>query len=294
MDTAVLQTYLHIVDEGSFAAAARRMGISKSLCSKYISDLEDSLGTRLLTRSTRSVRPTPVGREYYQKIRDVMGQLQAANESVKRLSAHPSGPLRIGSPVSYTLKVLGPHIMRFIEAHPDIQLEAVLDDRHSDVISEGFDAVIRIGELGDSSLYARRLHSARILVVASPDYLTEHGTPERPEDLLAHRCLHYSNLRGAGTWPFRDGSETLYQKIQPAFSTNSAEMMRAAVLEGRGVALLPEFMIEEELRSGTLVPVLARFALPDLPVNLVYPSRKNMTAALKAFLDFTAGLKLEA
>lgn len=292
MDTAVLQTYLHIIDEGSFAAAARRMGISKSLASKYIADLETSLGARLLTRSTRSVRPTTLGGEYYTQIKDVLGRLDAANEAVRQVSAHPSGRLRIGSPVSYTLQVFRPHMMRFMEAYPDILLDVVLDDRCTDLIGDGLDAVIRIGELDDSSLFARRLHGARIHVVATPDYLASFGTPQRPADLVAHRCLHYTNLRGAGTWPFQQGNELIYQKISPFFASNNGEMILAAALEGKGIALMPEFLIEQELRDGRLQRVLPDFSLPEVPVNLVYPTRKNMTAALRAFLDFTAGLSL--
>ena len=286
MDTAVLQTYLHIVDEGSFAAAARRMGISKSLSSKYISDLEASLGARLLTRSTRSVRPTDVGLEYYAQVKDVLSRLEVANEAVRQVSQRAAGRLRVGTPISYTLKVLQPHVMRFVEEFPEVQLDLVLDDSCNDLVGDGFDAVIRVGELDDSGLFARRLHSARILVVASPEYLAEHGTPERPADLLNHRCLHYTNMRGSGTWPFQHGNEIIHQKIHPFFSSNNGEMIRAAALEGKGIAMGVDFMVTEDLAAGRLVQVMPEFSFPDLPVNMVYASSRNMTAALRAFLDF--------
>ena len=253
MDTSVLQTYLHIVDEGSFAAAARRMGISKSLTSKYISDLETSLGARLLTRTTRSVRPTEVGLEYYRQVKEVLGRLETANETVRHVSARPSGRLRVGSPVSYTLNVLQPLVMRFVEEYPEVQLELVLDDSRSDMIADGLDAVVRVGELDDSALFARRLHSARVLVVASPSYLAEHGTPERPSDLLAHRCLYYTHMRGAGTWPFRQNDEIIHQKIHPFFSANNGEMIRSAALEGKGVAMGVDFLVAEDLAAGRLI-----------------------------------------
>lgn len=292
MDTAILRTFVHIVDEGSFAAAARRMGISKSLCSKYISDLEHTLGARLFTRTTRSVKPTAVGLDYSVQVRDILARLESANEAVRTVSAHPSGPLKIGSPVSYTMKVFQPHILRFMEEYPDIQLEAVLEDGQNDLIAEGFDAVIRIGSLRDSSLLARHLHDARILLVASPDYLAEYGAPLVPADLTAHRCLHYTHLRSASTWPFRRGNEILHQKIQPFFQTNNGDMILAAALNGRGLAMLPAFMIEDEVAQGRLVPVLEEYTLPDVPVNVVYPTRKHMTAALRTFLAFTSGLRL--
>lgn len=292
METAVLRTFLHIVDEGSFAEAARRMGISKSLSSKYIADLESSLGTPLLTRSTRSVKPTAVGLEYSGRIREVLAQLDAATEAVRAVSAQPAGPLKIGAPVFYTLRVLQPHMLRFIEQHPDIQLEAVLDDERADLVGDSFDAVIRIGTLDDSSLFARHLHDMRLMLVASPAYLAEHGVPSQPADLADHRSIYYTNLRGTGTWPFRRGNEVVHQKIVPVFQTNNGELVRAAALDGKGIAMMPMFMIEDELRDGRLVPVLTDFFLPEVPVNLIYPTRRHMTAALRAFMEFMSGLKL--
>ncbi|MBL4927799.1 LysR family transcriptional regulator [Fuscibacter oryzae] len=292
METAVLRTFLHIVDEGSFAEAARRMGISKSLCSKYISDLEASLGARLLTRSTRSVKPTAVGLDYSARVREILAQLDEATEAVRAVSAKPSGPLKIGAPVFYTLRVLQPHMLKFIEQHPDIQLEAVLDDERADLVGDSFDAVIRIGNLDDSGLFARHLHDVRLMLVASPGYLAEHGVPAKPEDLTDHRSIYYTNLRGSGTWPFRKGNEVVHQKIVPVFQTNNGELVRAAAMDGKGIAMMPMFMIDEELRDGRLVPILTDFFLPDVPVNLIYPSRRHMTAALRAFMEFMSGLKL--
>lgn len=288
MDTAVLQTYVHIVEDGSFASAARRMGISKSMCSKYISDLEASLGARLLTRSTRSVKPTALGVEYYARVKEILDRLDRANEAVRTTSSHAAGHLKIGSPISYTLRVLTPYMLRFMRDYPDIQLEAVLDDKCADLIGDGYDAVIRIGELDDSSLYVRRLSGSRTHVVAAPSYLADRPAPQTPGDLSAHRCLHYSNMRGSGTWPFQHGNEVIYQKIHPNFTANNGDIIRAAAVAGLGIAFMPEFLVEEELRDGRLVPILTNYSLPEMPISLVYPTRKNMSAALKAFLDFTA------
>ncbi len=286
MDTAILQAYVHIVDEGSFAAASRRMGISKSLASKYIADLEADLGTRLLSRTTRSVRPTEIGTEYYRQVKEILSRLEEANETVRQVSKQARGRLRIGAPIYYTLSVLQPHVTRFVETYPEIQLELVLDDGRNDVIAEGLDAVIRIGELEDSSLLARRLRSASVLVVASPSYLAEHGRPMTPADLAGHRCLYYTNMRGAGTWPFRQNDEIIYQKVQPFFSSNNAEMIRLAALAGTGIAMAVDFMVAEDLEQGKLVQVLPEFTLPELPVSVVYPQSRGMTAAMRAFLDY--------
>ena len=293
MDTAVLQTYLHIVEEGSFAAAARRMGISKSMCSKNISDLETSLGVRLLTRTTRSVRPTPIGSDYYTQVKGILAALTDANENARSHSASPRGPLRIGTPTGYTMAILRPHMLRFMEEFPEVQLEAVLQDSYSNLVEQGLDAVIRIGELADSSLIARHLHDICIFAVAAPDYLERSGTPLLPADLSGHQCLHYSNLKGAETWPFYDGNEIIHQKIRPAFSSNNSEMIRAAALAGKGVALLPDHSVSPDLEEGTLVRVLRSHALPRVPVHLLYPTRQNMSAALRAFIDFTARVDWE-
>lgn len=292
MDIRVLRSFAAIIDEGSFAAAARRIGISKSMCSKMIAGLEADLGTRLLTRTTRAVTPTAAGHDFHLRIADVLDRLDAAIEGARATSARPSGPLKLGVPVQYTLRVFQPHLIRFMEEYPDIQLDVVLDDSRSDMARDGFDAVIRIGTLADSSLHARRLHDARIMLVASPDYLARRGSPQRPADLRDHQCLHYTNLKGPGTWPLRNGTEVVYQKITPAFSSNNGELLRGLAVSGKGIALAPEFLVADDLAQGRLVAVLDDHALPGVPINIVYSSRKLVTASLAAFLDFVARLDL--
>ncbi|MFP1645800.1 LysR family transcriptional regulator [Pontitalea aquivivens] len=292
METNILRAYALIVEEGTFSAAALRLGISKSMCSKHISDLEQTLGARLLTRSTRSVKPTAIGVEYYAKVRRILDLLDEVNECVKLESATATGKLRIGSPVSYSLRLMQAHILQFLQDYPGIQLESVFDDRKSDLIAEGFDAVIRIGDLEDTSMVARRLDSVKTLVVATPDYLHQHGTPERPGDLASHKVIHYTNMQGAETWPFQKDDELIWQKVHPRFSSNNGEIIRLAALAGHGIAYLPEFLIAEDLQAGTLVPIMTEFRRPDLPVSIIYPSRKNPSAALKAFLDFASRMPL--
>lgn len=292
MELKPLRAFVAIIEEGSFAGAARRLGISKSMCSKMISDLEADLGGRLLSRSTRAVKPTAVGLAFHAELTQILGQLDAAAEAVKAAGEHPAGPLRIAAPVQYTLKVLQPHLFRFMDDHPDIQLDLVLEDGRSDMVREGFDAMIRIGELEDSALHARRLDDAHILLVAAPDYIQRQGSPRVPADLRDHACLHYTNLRGPGTWPLRNGNEVIYQKITPAFSSNNGDLLRAMAVGGRGIALAPEFQVAADLAEGRLVQVMPDYALPGVPVHVVYSSRKLVTAALSRFLDFLGGLKL--
>lgn len=292
MDISVFRTFVFVVDEGSFAAAAQRMGISRSLCSKHIADLEADLGVRLLARTTRKVTPTAIGVSFVDELRGILDRLDSATEAVRATTASRSGVLKIGSPIFYTLKVLQPHLLDFMERFRDIQLQVVLDDGASDIVGQGFDAVIRIGNLADSTLHARRIHSARIMLVAAPDYLARAGRPEVPADLLRHDCLHYTNLPGNLTWPLRRGSRTIRQTVKPSFSSNNTELLHSMALNGKGLALLPEFIIGDDVAVGRLEVLMTDYALPDLPVNLVYPSGKLLTGAMRSFLDFATHLRL--
>lgn len=292
MDINILRAFVHVVDAGSFAEAARRMGISRSLCSKHIADLEAHLGARLLTRTTRKLALTAIGVDYCAELRQVLARLDQATETARTAAHAPAGELKIGSPIFYTLKVLQPHLLHFMERFPDIRLQIVLDDGSSDLIGDGFDAVIRIGELKDSSLHARRLDWARIVMVAAPDYLARHGAPDKPGDLMQHDCLHYTNLVGAGSWPLSCGTERFWQKVRATFSSNNTELLHSMAISGKGVALLPEFTIRDEVASGKLVPLLTDYSLPDIPVNLVYPSARLISSAMRSFLDFATGMRL--
>lgn len=283
-----MQSFVAVVEEGSFSAAARRLGLSKSLTSKRISDLEGLLGVRLLTRSTRSVSATGAGSEYYQRLKGILGDLDAAHQAVRQQGDRAVGHLKITAPITYTRRVLQPALTRFMREYPEVQLEIVLDDGRRNLVEEGFDVAVVGGPLEDSSLYACRLRGSRVHIVAAPDYLDRMGTPQTPGDLAGHRILHYTNLRHGQSWPFSCGKEVQYLKIAPAFAANNGDVIHATAREGFGIAFLPEFMIEEDLASGALVPVLAPFTLPELPIHLVYPHRKHASAALRAFLDLIA------
>lgn len=294
MDIKALRAFAAIVEEGSFTAAARRLRLSKAMCSKLISDLEADLGARLLVRTTRAVKPNAAGAAFYAEIAGILARLDAAAESVRASTQRPSGPLKLSAPVQYMLNVFQPHLLRFMREYPDIRLETVLDDSRADLVRDGFDAIIRIGPLDDSALHARRLHDVPIMLVASPAYIRDHGAPAHPAELREHACLHYSNLRGSSTWPLSTDGEVSYHKINPVFSSNNNELLRLMALNGQGVALTPRFQVEEDLRQGRLLPVMTDYEFPRVPVNVLYSSRKNVSAALAAFLDFVAALRFEA
>lgn len=294
MELSILRAFIHVYEGRSFSEAARSLGLSRSMVSKHISTLEASLGARLLTRSTRAVRPTDLGTRYYLRVKPLLEELAHAEEEIRSIASRPRGKLRIGAPVWYMLRFLSPYVMQFMEAYPDIELDLMLDEGASDPVAKGLDAVIQMGALADSSLHARRIHSVRACVVASPRYLAEAGTPLIPSDLLNHRCLHHSSMPGAETWPFSHGDEIIYQKVRVAFSANNGEMLRAAALDGLGVAVAIWLGVEEDIAAGRLVQLLPEFTLPDLPVHLVHPGKRHATGALLAFMEFLTQQRLEA
>lgn len=171
--------------------------------------------------------------------------------------------------MSYSLKALQPHILQFLERYPGIQLESIFDDSKNDLIAGRFHALIRIGDLDDSTMVTRQLHSAKCLIVAAPAYLARHGTPEQPTDLSAHKLLHYSNMSGTATWPFQKDNELLWQKVHPRFTSNNGEIIRAAAIAAHGVAYLPEFLIRDDLKAKSLVAIMTNFTRPDLPISIV-------------------------
>lgn len=286
MDTNILQTYVHVVEEGSFAAAARRMGISRSQASKYIADLEADLGTRLLQRSTRSLRMTDLGQRYYDRVRRILEDLRCANEDIREASSKVAGRLRIGVPKIYMMSTLQPVVSDFMLEFPEVTLDLVLTEGRSDLHQDGLDAAIMGGRLPDSTLFARRLHTVSAMMVASPAYLAEAGAPAVPEDLAERRCLHHSLISETTVWPLMRKGEVTWQRVNAVLQANNWEMLRAAALSGQGISVLPESLIAEDLAAGRLVQVLADHPIQDVVIQLVYADARHATAALKAFIDF--------
>ncbi|RWY44625.1 LysR family transcriptional regulator [Falsigemmobacter intermedius] len=286
LDTNILQTYVHVVEEGSFAAAARRMGISRSQASKYIADLEADLGTRLLQRSTRSLRMTDLGQRYYDRVRRILEDLRCANEDIREASSKVAGRLRIGVPKIYMMSTLQPVVSDFMLEFPEVTLDLVLTEGRSDLHQDGLDAAIMGGRLPDSTLFARRLHTVSAMMVASPAYLAEAGAPAAPEDLAERRCLHHSLISETTVWPLMRKGEVTWQRVNAVLQANNWEMLRAAALSGQGISVLPESLIAEDLAAGRLVQVLVDHPIQDVVIQLVYADARHATAALKAFIDF--------
>ncbi len=278
--------FVGVVNAGSFTAAARALGHSTSFVSKEITRLERRLGSRLLNRTTRSISLTDAGRAYYERCNQIVIDAQNAQRSISQLQETPSGLLRVNAPVSFGSRYLLDVLAGFMHRYPEVRLEIELNDRLIDVVAEGYDVVIRVGEIKDTQLVARRFTSSRAVVVASPDYLRRKGRPQRAEDLAEHDCIVYSLLPLPTQWDFhKDGVRTSVT-VSPRALCNSAAVEVALVAQGVGITRLPLFTCEQEVANGALEVVLQDYDSIELDVYAVYPHRQYLTAKVRAFVDF--------
>jgi len=281
--------FVKVVELSSFTAAAEALEMSQPVVSKAITRLEEKLGARLLNRTTRRLSLTEAGSELYRRSAQALGEIENAELEVARFQTEPRGTLRVSAPMSFSILQLGAKLQSFLERYPGVTMELNLDDRQVDLIEEGFDVAIRIANLRDSSLVARKIVPCRQVLCASPAYLKKRGTPERPEDLLQHNCVLYSFLTHAREWRLTDEQgETHVVPLKGSLQTNNGLVNRAAALSGAGIIMLPTFYIGDQLRSGELVPVLCKFRPADIAVYAVYPERRNLTPKVRAFIDFLA------
>lgn len=273
----------------NFAAAARELNLTRAMVSKHIADLEARLGTRLFQRTTRRVGLTEAGRALAARAGALVEAVTETEDAVRELQTVLTGRLRMNAPVSFGAQHLAPLIARFLSDHPGVEIELVLNDRTVDLIDEGYDLVIRIGEPKDSSLIMRRLAPARLLVVGSPDYLRRNGVPKRPADLKKHNCLGYSYWALKDEWPLTgaDG-RTERVRVKGALSANNGDVLREAALDGLGLILQPTFSIAADIAAGRLVPVLTTYAPRELTVHALYAPGAAPNAKLRAFLDLLA------
>jgi DNA-binding transcriptional LysR family regulator len=278
--------FAQVVKTGSFTAAAKALGIPKSTVSRKVMELEQRLGARLLQRTTRRLSLTDVGRVYHQHALRVLSEVEAAELAVVRMQETPRGLLRVTTPMNSGY--LGPIFVRFLEHHPEVQLEVVCTDRIVDLIHDGFDVAIRAGRLVDSSLVARTLGASRSFVVASPSYVERRGAPTLPKELKSFDCL----LLGAGSdstsWTLKRADETVTVPLQGRFVVNDFDVLERATLGGIGIALLPVQRCAAGLARGSLVRLLTDWCSPETPIHAVYPSARLLSPKVKAFVDHTA------
>ncbi|HZZ63777.1 MAG TPA: LysR family transcriptional regulator [Roseiarcus sp.] len=283
-----MNAFAKVVALGSFAEGARALGTTRSAVSKAVMELEHVLGVRLLDRTTRRVRPTEAGLAYYERCLDILARVEETEMQVARLHGEPRGVLKLNGPASFGALYLAPAVAEFMGRHPKLKIELTLTDRLIDPIEEGADVTVRIAELADSSLIARKLAPARRAFVASPDYVASHGQPMEPDDLARHACLTYGHTTMLQRWRIVRDGEALSVPIDSVLCSNSGDALRAAALAGRGVALLPTFLVGRDIQSGSLRTVLDRFPQPALAIHALFASNRYLAAKTRAFIDFLA------
>lgn len=282
---ALMQTYLAVAETGSFKAAAKRLGITPQLASKYIRALEDTLGVQLFLRSTRRVRLTETGAAYFDRCARLLDDFDELLAAVRQDHIEPKGRLRVTAPTTFGIRHLVDVLSDFSDSYPDVTIDLHLTDRFVDLLEEGVDVAIRIGTLSDSALVARRIATTSVPICASPDYLAAHPAPERPEDLAEHRCIIDTNFRDRDQWPFVvDGTETKV-RVGGRFFVNSASAARALALKGQGITLCPGYEVGPDLASGALVPLLADFQSHELGIFAIYPENRHLSAKVRVFVD---------
>lgn len=281
-----LDVFVHVVEAGSFSAAARDLGATPSAMSKQISALEDRLGARLLNRTTRRLSLTETGEALFERARPALGALAEAEEAVVALNAAPRGRLRVNMPASFGEAHVAPVLPGFMQRYPDVSLEVTQTDRFVDLVAEGVDVAIRVAELKDSSLIARRLAPLRRLICAAPAYLAQHGTPAHPRELTGHNCLTFVERTHHIDWTFEEGGKRQTVTVAGTLQTNSVRTLVGAAVDGLGIANLSNYRIVEELKSGALVPLLEDYERPPSSVYAVYPASRHLSPTVRAFIDY--------
>jgi len=286
---SAMAVFARVVEEGSFSDAARGLGVSKSAVSKQVGRLEDRLCVRLLNRTTRQLSLTEAGTAFYEHCRQLVADADAAESAVTHLAAAPRGTLRVNAPMSFGQLHVAPALPDFLAAYPELAVEMQLNDRTVDLIEEGFDLAIRIGQLRDSSLIARRLAPMRRVVCAAPSYLDARGRPGHPRDLKQHECLIYSYLSSGREWRFHGGDGDLRVPIQGRLEINNGDALLAAARQGFGVVMLPTFLAAADVKAGRLEPVLQDWCEAQTGgIHAVFPASRNLSPKVRVFVDFLA------
>jgi len=281
------EVFASVVSRGSFTRAADALDTSPANVTRYINELEAHLGTRLLNRSSRKLSLTESGEALYERSKSILEEVAEAEALASSATLQPRGRLRINAPVSFGIRHLAPLWPRFMQAYPEVELDIALSDRVVDIVEEGYDLAIRISRTGSASHAARKLGTSRNIVCASPAYLKAHGQPEKPADLVGHRCLGYTYAATANEWHFVDEEGRPHMvKVNYVMHANNGDTAREAAIAGQGVIWQPAFLIGDDLKAGRLVALMPGYRMPDIDVLAVYPSRRHLSAKVRVMVDF--------
>lgn len=280
--------FVAVMEEGSFVAAAARLGTSSSQASKLLSRLEAELGVRLINRTTRSISPTEAGRSYYDRLRPILDEFDSLDLSIRNITGEPKGRLRLTAPLTFGALELAPALNDFAARFPEIELDVSFSDRAVNLVDEGFDLAVRVGRPEDSSLISRKLCDVRIILVGAPDYIERRGAPATPADLAQHDCIIDTNYRDPDRWAFLvDGREQL-QPIQGRIRYSNAEAALRAAAAGLGLARLPAFVAGAAIRSGEVSRLLEDFEIDPYEVHVLYPHSRHLATKVRVLVDFLA------
>jgi len=284
---AAMQAFVLVVDTGSFSAAARRLNVGQPAVSKLIAQMEERLGVKLLVRSTRGLTATEAGLNYYERARRAIVEADEAELAARGAGTSLTGKLRVAAAVTFARIHLMPRLPEFLQQHPDLEIEVVLDDRNVDLVQEGIDVALRMGrQLADSSLTARRIASAPCVVVGTPTYFARAGEPTAPCDLTAHQAVIYDQRGGGADWTFRRDEVEFAVTLKGRLRVNAAEGLRAAVLANASLAITSEWMFAPEIADGTVKVVLQDWQLPRIDLWAVFPTGRTAPAKARTFTQF--------
>lgn len=283
----LMETFCRVVESGSFSAVAREEMTTQSAVSKQVQALENLLGARLLVRSTRSHSLTEAGQLYYERCRQVLDTLDEARLEVQRAEHDIAGLLRVSAPAAFGRLHIVPRLAGFYERYPRMRVDLVLDDTFVDLVATGVDVAFRVGELKDSRLVARRIGTAHRAVLAAPAYLARHGEPRHPDELTGHHCVLYTGLANPNEWLFHDEDGLpLAVRVNGRFQSNSSEATRQAVCEGLGISYSTVWTYGADIRAGRVKPILTRFRLPPLPLNVVFQPARRPSLKVNRFVAY--------
>ena len=282
-----MNAFVRVVEAGSISAAADRMDVAKSVISRRLKELETHLGVELFHRTTRQMNLTDSGRAFYQQSVRILADILEAEHATSQFHGALKGNLKVALPLSFGLMHLGPAINEFLQAHPEIEFDLDFNDRHVDLLVEGFDLAIRIASLPDSSLIARRLAPIQTVMCASPAYLERMGTPQSPHELIHHRCLVYNLIGNLENWNVFDATGQLIKtRITPYLKASNGEFLRDAAVAGMGIVLLPTFIVYQEIERGALMPIMTNYHYSQLAAYAIYPQTRHLSQRVRAFVDF--------
>lgn len=279
-----LEVFVTVVEIGSFSAAANVFNITPAMVSRHITNLESQLGGTLLARTTRSMRLTELGENYYKNCKHILGLLAEANVGAEALTSKPKGHLKVSASLGFGALELAPKISQYLKLYPEVNIELSLTDRYVDIVEEGFDVAIRIGDLKDSSLKARRISNFELVICASPEYLAQRGHPQFPEDLENHECLEFASWSSTSGW--QSILKSVKPRSSPRYITNNGHALRNAALDGIGLIFQPRALLKNDIERGRLIEILTEYAPKPRPVYAVYPSERQLAPKLSSFISF--------